>query len=1093
MANLPHGEGDLDLPIIEDLPFATEVDIAKAEEEFIAQYGDLLASVEVEDIGLTTLIQSDSEQSVEPVSDRPNEEQTIAYPPEFSPAVLAAISGNVDLDLPTSSADTSEPEQETILQLQIDEPLNLEQTDEQRGVEELETFLQLEAESAPGAALSSPEEGETLLQLEELPFLSQAESPVELDNGEPSLPDIAELPALLQLEEEPSLLSAEVKIEELEETLIQTDPQQGITEEDHPPEIEVAVEELETLLQLEEETPIQQDNAPVVVNDELETLLQLEEGTSIQTEEQQGTEELVTALPLDEGGVSEVELEVPIEELETVLQLEEETHIQQGNSPVAVIEELETLLQSEEETRIQQDEVPVPVIEELETLLQLEEETNIQTDEDQEMEDVDTLLQSGEQETAGMAEPEVTMEEEEEPPAADIEPLLTADPQGAPPETIEELETLLQPEGTAEETPASIEELENLLHGEEGEPVVESAIPEEGFIPPDIVQILDDTEAGLNAVEEKTIDELENLLQAEEAEDWLSQEEELQEAREEAEVLSNADQEDNVINYEEDEESAISDILTAFQAEGNSYPDEIENEYAEDVYQTEEYVEEEPEYQYQYEEEYQAEEVEWEAAPEENYDYQGEAVADDDDYAEWQSGITNNEFSIDEEDEDSIIDEIITTFQMGGENASTKFVEDEEADALMTKWQHDEEDLGGAGELIDWEKAASGKMSALDIPLPDFESFTATNDPMETAIKAKKVLEQSKSSIKEKVDFDKEEQDTSLPPLPPVKKSRTEIKPPPSISMPTFTDEFEEERYQPRSHKTQPLPKRKDSIVLEDDSDISYRSQIKGRHKDPFADVEEDDWDELLDDIPPVSDEIFGVSEQTAARYQDASLPPQFDTRSFATGDTQPANLPVKNPSYSSQAVSQTAPTFPERPSPSVRLQQFWDNNSTTIIEIAKRLGVVLVPLVSLWLLFSHPRVNKTITVTTLRTGIWKDARGKNLRSLVLKNANLENANLANSDLSGSDLGGVNLRKANLQGAKLEKTNLRGARLNLADLNGANLKGANLENAELSKTNFRGANLAGAKLGGRKWAQGNPPLSDKTTTCPNGKPGPCRF
>ncbi|MFN3360790.1 MAG: pentapeptide repeat-containing protein [Pseudanabaenaceae cyanobacterium] len=1016
MANLPHGEGDLELPIIEDLPFATEVDIAKAEEEFIAQYGDLLASVEVEDIGLTALIQSDSEQSVEPVSDRQNEEQTIAYPPDFSPAVLAAISGNVDLDLPASSADPSEPEQETILQLQIDEPLQREQIDEQRGVEELETLLQLEEESAPSADLSTLGESETLLQLEELPFLSQADSLMELDNGEASLPEITELPTLLQAEEE-----SVAQIGQEEET-------------DHPPETEGTIEELETLLQLEEET---QD----------------------QTEEK--TEELVTSLQPDEGRAAEVA------------------------EPEARTEELETFLQLEEETRIQQDNDSVAVIEELETLLQLQEETSIQTEEHQEMEDWAAPLQSGEQEAARMAEeepPVLGIEQED----ADIEPLLTADVQAAPSETMAELETLLQSEGTAEETPASIEELENLLQEEEGEPVVESAIPEEEFLPPDIVQILDDTEASLNAVEEKTIDELENLIQAEEAEDWLAQEEELPEVGEEEAVMSNAEQEDNVINYEEDEESAISEILTAFQTEGKSYPEEMENE-------DEEYAEEEPEYQYQYDEEYQTEEVEWEAALEENHDYQEEAVAVDDDYAEWQSGITNNEFPIDEEDEDSIIDEIITTFQMSNENTATKFVEDEEADALLTKWQHDEEDLGGVGELIDWEKAASGKMSALDIPLPDFESFTATNDPMETAIKAKKVLEQSKSSIKEKLDFDKEEQDTSLPPLPPVKKLRTEIKPPPSISMPTFTDEFEEERYQPRSGKIQPLPKRKDGVVLEDDSDISYRSQIKGRYKDPFADVEEDDWDELLDDIPPVSDEIFGVSEQTAARYQDASLPPQFDTRSFAAGDTEPANLPVKNPSHSAQAVSQTAPTFPERLSPSVRLQQFWENNSTTIIEIAKRLGVVLVPLVSLWLVFSHPRVNKTITVTTLRTGIWKDARGRNLRSVVLKNANLENANLAQSDLSGSDLGGVNLRKANLQGAKLEKTNLRGARLNLADLNGANLKGANLENAELSKTNFRGANLAGAKLGGRKWAQGNPPLSDKTTTCPNGKPGPCRF
>ncbi|MCS6959844.1 MAG: pentapeptide repeat-containing protein [Pseudanabaenaceae cyanobacterium SKYGB_i_bin29] len=941
MVNLPHAEGfeeegDLELPIIEDLPFATEVDIAKAEQEFVEQYGELLESIDVVDMGLITLIQGDNPpepaSSPIPATAAPGntpDEQTIAYPPEFSPAVLTAISAPEDFEeqFPPENSDVN---------LEI---ANLPTAAEGQ---EVETLLQVAEDVATPAPI---EELETLLQLDE----EEAPAPLQADVATPAT--IEELETLLQLDEEetPILLQGE---------------------EANP--LALSIAEVETRIQLDEELLTYPQGAEVI--DAPETLL--------------------PGGDTGEPGTSQLEEELSLGHQAVVHELATET-----------IEELETLLQTEEE---------------------------------------------------------------EMPSVQSIEAQLSSEaPRGEPVQVAAEM----------------IDELDNPLQEEEPEPHLVTTTTqveeEQGFLPPEIVQFLDDTEAGLHALETNTIDELETLLQEE---DTPAQ------AQEELETWLQEEQEDQMINYEEDEESAISEILTAFQTEDKSYPGAAEREY-DDTDQEEEQEEYEPaEYDYS---DYEVEEVEWEATNEDsnyNNSYEGYQTTEDDDYAEWQSGLSNNQFP-EEEDEDSIIEEIITTFQLGNDKTSTRFVEDEEADAMVTRWQDDQEDYDmPAGELIDWEKAAAGKMSALDIPMPDFESFSVSNDPMETAIRAKQVLEQSKSSLRETLDFHKEEQDTSLPPLPPVRQSRTEVKPPPSISMPSFADEFYEEQYQPRSQPTKPAHKRKDGIVLDDDSDIPYRAQIKGRGQDPFAN--EDDWQELLDDVPPVSDEIFGVSEQTGARYQDTSLPPQFDTRSFAAGDTQPANLPVNNPH---PPVSHTAPTFPEKPSPTVRIQQFWENNSATILEICKRVGIVLVPLGVLWMVFSHPRVNKTITVTTLRVGIWRNAQGKNLRSVVLKKANLENANLARADLSGSDLGEVNLRKANLQGAKLERTNLKAARLNLANFNGASLTAANLENAELSKTDFRGANLAKAKLGGRRWAEGNPPLSDSTTTCPNGRPGPCRF
>ena len=78
---------------------------------------------------------------------------------------------------------------------------------------------------------------------------------------------------------------------------------------------------------------------------------------------------------------------------------------------------------------------------------------------------------------------------------------------------------------------------------------------------------------------------------------------------------------------------------------------------------------------------------------------------------------------------------------------------------------------------------------------------------------------------------------------------------------------------------------------------------------------------------------------------------------------------------------------------------------------------------------------------------------------------------LSSAKLTGAELPGADLHLANLSGASLESANLYGAVLEGANLAGARLSGANLRAA-------KSANLAGAD-------------TNKQTTCPDGRHGPC--
>jgi hypothetical protein len=98
-------------------------------------------------------------------------------------------------------------------------------------------------------------------------------------------------------------------------------------------------------------------------------------------------------------------------------------------------------------------------------------------------------------------------------------------------------------------------------------------------------------------------------------------------------------------------------------------------------------------------------------------------------------------------------------------------------------------------------------------------------------------------------------------------------------------------------------------------------------------------------------------------------------------------------------------------------------------------------------------------------------------------NATLTGANLADANLMGRRMRNSNLAGADLSGAELEGTDLTRANLSGADLSMANLNKANLHQANLIGTNLRYASVDDATLSQVK--------TDRTTTCPDGTPGPC--
>ena len=93
------------------------------------------------------------------------------------------------------------------------------------------------------------------------------------------------------------------------------------------------------------------------------------------------------------------------------------------------------------------------------------------------------------------------------------------------------------------------------------------------------------------------------------------------------------------------------------------------------------------------------------------------------------------------------------------------------------------------------------------------------------------------------------------------------------------------------------------------------------------------------------------------------------------------------------------------------------------------------------------------------------------------------NRNLANQNLAGLNLSFTSLKKANLSDANL----------NFVDMTKTDLSGANLTGTQVNGANWTGANLAAINLTNVVFDKSKLPKTDETTTCPNGKKGPCKF
>ena len=132
------------------------------------------------------------------------------------------------------------------------------------------------------------------------------------------------------------------------------------------------------------------------------------------------------------------------------------------------------------------------------------------------------------------------------------------------------------------------------------------------------------------------------------------------------------------------------------------------------------------------------------------------------------------------------------------------------------------------------------------------------------------------------------------------------------------------------------------------------------------------------------------------------------------------------------------------------------------------------------------------LSIVVVVAALWAPAgfsENKQDKNKLRNQKNCESCDLSNSDLNGAILKGAKASKSNFSGAGLYRADLSGGDYTDANFNGAKLQGANLNGTKLNRANFNGADLKGAKLGplGLKGA-----VTTGTTTCPDGKKGPCK-
>jgi uncharacterized protein YjbI with pentapeptide repeats len=100
---------------------------------------------------------------------------------------------------------------------------------------------------------------------------------------------------------------------------------------------------------------------------------------------------------------------------------------------------------------------------------------------------------------------------------------------------------------------------------------------------------------------------------------------------------------------------------------------------------------------------------------------------------------------------------------------------------------------------------------------------------------------------------------------------------------------------------------------------------------------------------------------------------------------------------------------------------------------------------------------------------------------------------IVNEPKSNRNLADQNLLGLNLSFTSLKKANLSNTNLNFVDMTNTDLSGANLTGSQVNGTNWSGANLAAINLTNVVFDKSKLPKTNETTTCPNGKKGPCKF
>jgi len=152
------------------------------------------------------------------------------------------------------------------------------------------------------------------------------------------------------------------------------------------------------------------------------------------------------------------------------------------------------------------------------------------------------------------------------------------------------------------------------------------------------------------------------------------------------------------------------------------------------------------------------------------------------------------------------------------------------------------------------------------------------------------------------------------------------------------------------------------------------------------------------------------------------------------------------------------------------------------LLIIFMQIQCLLLPLLLLIFLFTHPTPHKKRADKMVRLGVWIPISTflalSVLASVLMAfltgnrcedigpNGKLWGCDFEGADLSGVDLSEADMSEINLSGANLSGSNLSGAELSRANLTNSNLAGADLSDARMFNATLDGADLSNAVLDG---------------------------